>query len=56
MDAFYAPAVVEDVNGDGAVEIIVVDANSNVVCYTGKGAIVWESRVAGFPDEVCCQV
>ena len=47
MDAIYGGVTVEDVDGDGALEIIAADALGNVVCFNSKGEELWENQVVG---------
>jgi hypothetical protein len=47
-----APVLVDDVNGDGEMELVVTDSNSNVACYNSKGQEIWDSRISGRSNEV----
>jgi hypothetical protein len=52
MDSIMAPVLVDDVNGDGEMELVVTDSNSNVACYNSKGQEIWDSRISGRSNEV----
>jgi hypothetical protein len=42
-----ARVVIEDLTGDGILEIIVVDVGGNIMCYNNKGDELWEGKIAG---------
>lgn len=39
---------VEDVDGDGKLEMVAADAKGNVMCFNREGKEIWETSVAGF--------
>eukprot|EP01094_Clydonella_sp_ATCC50884_P026780 TRINITY_DN7459_c0_g1_i1.p1 TRINITY_DN7459_c0_g1~~TRINITY_DN7459_c0_g1_i1.p1 ORF type:complete len:629 (+),score=176.85 TRINITY_DN7459_c0_g1_i1:161-2047(+) len=47
LDAVHSEMAVEDVTGDGELDIVATDSNSNVVCFNLQGEDVWERRVSG---------
>ena len=52
MDAVFGEIIAEDVTGDGEIELIATDSNSNVVCFDIKGKEVWETRISGVSNAV----
>ncbi len=48
MSEIQAQVAVEDVNGDGHLELVAVDNKGNVFCFDRKGKEVWERRTSGF--------
>ena len=48
MSEIQGQVLVEDVNGDGKLEICAGDANANVACFDTEGREVWETRISGF--------
>jgi hypothetical protein len=48
MDSVEGSIAVEDVNGDGALDMIAVDAKGNVFCFDKHGEEIWENHVSGF--------
>jgi len=51
MDSIFAQVAAEDINGDGNLELIVCDTNSNVIAYSLTGEEIWESRISGYPNQ-----
>lgn len=51
-DSIYVSIIAEDVNGDGALELIACDVNSNVICFSSTGEELWEVQVHGYPEQV----
>ena len=51
MNEVQAQVVVEDVNGDGHLELIVGDSKGNVVCLDSSGRELWHTQVVGFPSQ-----
>jgi len=43
--------VVSDLDGDGFIDILLVDSNSNVACFSAAGHEIWTNRMSGYPDE-----
>ncbi len=50
MGSIHAAIAVDDVDGDGAVELIVSDANSNLVCLDNNGIVKWETSFVGVAE------
>jgi hypothetical protein len=51
MAAFHAGPLVEDVDGDGKVDICAGDLRGNVACYTRNGVEIWETQLDGAISE-----
>lgn len=48
MSEIQAQIAVEDVNGDGLLEMIALDRKGNVLCFDREGKEVWEAQISGF--------
>lgn len=47
VDHCMPPQVaVEDVNGDGQLELVVADRSGNIECYTADGRVLWQTRLS----------
>jgi len=51
MSEIQAQVTVEDVNGDGLLELIAADVLGNVLCFDRNGQEIWERQVAGFVSQ-----
>lgn len=38
---------VEDVTGNGQLDMIVVDTSGNVMCFNNRGKVIWEAEISG---------
>lgn len=52
VDSLFVSVIAEDVNGDGLLELIACDVNSNVICFSSTGEELWAVRVYGYPEQV----
>lgn len=48
MNEIQARVTVEDVTGDGTLEMIALDHSGNVLCFNSKGEEIWETNIGGF--------
>ncbi|KAK2150001.1 hypothetical protein LSH36_427g01033 [Paralvinella palmiformis] len=46
-DTLHGQITVEDVTGDGVLDIIITDISSNVACYSATGQLQWEVQTSG---------
>jgi len=53
-DRMAAQAVVGDVDGDGADELVVATEQHEIAVYTADGALLWKRTTDGVPMELLC--
>ena len=38
---------VEDITGDGSLDMVVIDTSGNVMCFDNRGNVQWEAEISG---------
>ena len=36
----------EDINGDGQLDLVAADRSGNVECYSADGRVLWQTRIS----------
>ncbi|KAI0227711.1 hypothetical protein LSAT2_021785 [Lamellibrachia satsuma] len=45
-DTVCGQVAVEDINGDGQLDLVAADRSGNVECYTADGHVLWQTRIS----------